>query len=74
VERQRHAVLPAVGHDAEGLDEALPAAGEGQRHAEIDERVAAEVPAQRGVKLGVDDRLLAGQPVGQPQRHLRALG
>src|SRR5207248_4684922 len=73
-EGRRRAVLPPVGHDAERLDEALPAAGERQRHAEVDQLVLAEVTEQRGVELGVDPRVLAGEPVGQAQRHLRPLG
>src|SRR5438876_911005 len=46
VEGRRCAVTPAVRHDPEGFDEALPAAREGDRHAEVEDLVVAEVPAQ----------------------------
>src|SRR5437867_5428171 len=74
VEGRRCAVTPAVRYDPEGFDEALPAAREGDRHAEVEDLVVAEVPAQVVVERLVDRRSLAGQPVGEAQRCLRALG
>src|SRR2546429_2210522 len=68
VEGRRCAVTPAVRHDPEGFDEALPAAREGDRHAEVEDLVVAEVPAQVVVERLVDRRSLAGQPVGEAQR------
>src|SRR6266403_4444156 len=74
VEGRRRSVAPAIGDDPEGLDEALPAAGEADRHAEVEDLVVAEVAAERLVERLVDRWLGAGEPVGQPQRRLRSLG
>src|SRR2546427_3828095 len=43
--RRRPRLGPAIRHDAEGFDEALPAAREGDRHPEIEHLVVGEVPA-----------------------------
>src|SRR5436309_8056079 len=42
--RRRPRLGPAIRHDAEGFDEALPAAREGERHPEIEHLVVREVP------------------------------
>src|SRR5262249_52961518 len=68
------ALLPAVGHDAERLDEALPAARERDRHPQIDDLILREVCAELAVESGVDDRTVTREPVRQAQRRLRAIG
>src|SRR5262245_17578010 len=71
--RRRLALLPAIGHDAERLDETLPAARERDRHPQIDELIFREVRAELAVERGIDDRMLTREPVRQAQRRLRAL-
>src|SRR6266403_1976789 len=67
VEGRRGSVAPAVRHDPEGLDEALPAARKRDGHAEVENLVVAEVTAERLVERLVHRWLGAGEPVGQPQ-------
>ena len=51
---ERVTFRPAVGHDLERLDEGLPARGEGDAHAEVEDLVVGEVPPQLGVECAVD--------------------
>src|SRR5262249_15497363 len=61
-ERRRLSLAPAVGYDAERFDEALPAAGERDRHAEIDDLIVRKVGAELGVERRIDRRMLTGEP------------
>src|SRR6185369_1727976 len=70
----RLSVPPAIGHDTERLDEALPSARKRDGHGEIDDLVCGEVRAQLLVERRIDDRVLAGEPVRQTERGLRAVG
>jgi predicted aspartyl protease len=74
VERRRRAVGPAVRHDAECLDEPLPAARERDRHPEVEELILGEVPQELAVKRGVDRRRRPRHPIRKAERHLRPLG
>jgi predicted aspartyl protease len=73
VERRRRAVGPAVRHDAECLDEPLPAARERDRHPEVEDLIFAEVRAQRFVERRIDRRRRSCHAVREAQRHLRPL-
>src|SRR5262245_55667900 len=72
--RRGLSLSPAVGHDTERLDEALPAARERDRRPQVDDLILREVGAELVVERGVDDRMLARESVRQTQRSLRAIG
>src|SRR5215510_797199 len=53
-EREHVALLPAVGHDAERVDQALPAMEEHRHHAEIEQLVVGEIAPEVVVERPVD--------------------
>src|SRR6185369_75909 len=53
LEGRRGVLGPAVGHDAERLDEPLPARSERDGHAEVEDLVIGEVLAKRGHEVGI---------------------
>ncbi len=71
-EGQWGALVPGVGADAERLDEALPARGEREGRAQLEDLALVEVPAQLRVEGVVDLGPLAREAIGQAQGGHRA--
>src|SRR5215470_2954497 len=73
-ERERVALLPAVGHDAERIDQALPTMEEHRHHAEIEQFVVSEAAPEIVIERPVDLPRVRREAIDVSERRLGAIG